>query len=454
MNLDTLFREHSERTDEVLDDLQVPAFVAVRQHRRVARNRVAVAAAGAVAIIAAVVLLVPRPADIPFTEDTPTTTAAVTTTTPSSTTGPVPDDPTEIELIATQWTSHKLGTDLLAVIGAGSPSYVDSGGFFIAGTYWTRGNDWFRGRLWRSSNGTDWSVVPGSGTVFPERVELVEVIGGDDRLLAWGGGAMVDPTTTIWVSQDGWTWTVAAQVATAEPRHGLVLESGGYLLYGGGLFDPEGFTGNPEVLLSSDGVSWEVVPAPAAFTAIVQLDSGQVIATGGPAAEPMTWTSADGRAWTLLSADHATTDGAGAAVNALVAAGPGLVAAGTNSAGEAAFWVSTDGRSFDQVASFEPNGPQGGWPDMEEPPTVDAIAAGPEWLVAVGHYGVGGDQARGIGGGAIWISRDGIGWDPVPVELLDRRATGLSGVAYGDATFVATGDRGEEPLILSWTPSS
>jgi hypothetical protein len=453
MDLDTLFREHSERTDEALEDLEIPAFGAVREHHRVARTRAAAAAVGAVAVIATALVLVPRPADIPFAEDAPTSTTVTSTSTlPTTTTSVAPDIPTGVDLIAAQWIVHKLGDDSLAVIGAGSPSHVGSEGFFVAGTHWTRGNDWFRGRLWRSSNGTDWSVVPGSGTVFPERVGLVEVIGGDDRVVTWGGGTMVDPTTTIWVSPDGWTWTVAGQVATAEPRHGLVLESGGYLLYGGGLHDPEGFTGNPEVLLSPDGISWEVVPAPVAFASIVQLDSGQLIATGGPAAEPMTWTSADGQVWTLLSADHSVAEGTGVVVNALVAAGPGLIAAGTNSDGEATFWVSPDGRNFEQVAGFGPNGVQGGWPDMEEPPTVHAIAVGSEWLVAVGHYGMGGDQARGIGGGAIWISQDGVRWASVPVEVLDRRATALGGVAYGNGTYVATGGRGEEPLVLSWTP--
>ncbi len=75
-------------------------------------------------------------------------------------------------------------------------------------------------------------------------------------------------------------------------------------------------------------------------------------------------------------------------------------------------------------------------------------------MVAVGDYGSGGDQARGVGGGAIWISQDGIDWEPVPVNLIDRRGTGLGDVAYNGSVFVAIGSRFEEPLVLSWTPDS
>jgi hypothetical protein len=437
-----------EQLDLAIENFEIPSLLEVQKRSRLRRTRMVLATAGTAAVIVAVALLLPRTADLPIADETPTTTPpASTTTTPASTTTAAIDEATVFDLIARQWTSHKLGDDPLAVIGVASASYIDSEGFFIAGSHWTRGNNFFRGRLWRSAAGNDWGVVPGSGTVFPEGVALVEVIGGEQGLVTWGGGTTVDPSTTVWVSQDGSNWTLSAQVAAPEPLHGLVLESGGYLLYGGGFYEvPEGFTGTLEVLLSADAVTWEVIPAPVPFTAIVQLESGQLIATGGWTSEPTTWTSTDGRAWTLLSADHSITQGTGVVVNALVAAGPGLVAGGTNAEGEAAFWVSIDGRVFEPVASFGPKGAQGGWPDLEEPPTVRAIAAGSEWLVAVGHHGHGGD--------AVWISKDGVAWDPVPIELLDRSAVSFDHVTYGDSTFVAIGFYGEEALVLTWTPSS
>ena len=455
MDLDTVFRQHSEQTDAAFEDTTIPPFRGIRQQHRWRGPQIAVAMVGAAAVVVTLVLLLPRQASLPVAEESSTTVSTATTEAVAPTTSATSAPLVGVELIATQWTSHSLGSDRLAVIGNRSISYIESQGFFIAGTHWTVGNDWFRGRLWRSEDGTDWGVVPGSGTIFPERVGLADVIGREGALVTWGHGVTVDPSTTVWTSQDGWAWTVSAHIPAAAPRRGLVLQSGDLLLWGGGTEGPEtGFTGNPEVLASTDAVSWEVIPVPVPFTAIVRLDSGRLVATGGQASEPMTWTSTDGRAWTLLSADHSITNGTGIVVNALVAAGPGLVAGGTNAEGEAALWVSTDGRVFEQVAGFEPKGPQGGWPNMEAPPTVSDIAVGREWLVAVGDYGFGGDQARGVGGGAIWISQDGMGWDPVPVELLDRRATSLVDVAYGDSIFVVTGGRGEEPLVLTWKPSS
>jgi hypothetical protein len=350
---------------------------------------------------------------------------------------------TGAELIATQWTSHKLGTDPRAVIGVGSISYVESKGFYIAGTYWAPEITSYQPRLWRSTDGVGWGVVPGSARFGESRV-----IGDERGMVAWGEGF-------VWVSQDGTDWT-SAEINVPEPLSGMVLDSGEFILYGGGSEDFDtGSTGEEtSVLLSADGITWDIIPAPVAFSAMVQLDSGELVATGGPADQPMTWTSPDGRVWTQLSEDHSISQGQGVMVNTLVAAGPGLVAGGTNAAGEAAFWVSTDGRVFQETAGFPPNGPIDSWPDMAGLPSVQAIAVGQGWMVAVGDYGWGGDQGRGIGGGAVWISQDGYYWEPVPVNLIDRRGTGLGDVAYGGSTFVAIGDRNQEPLVLTWAPSS
>ena len=461
MDIDTLFREHSERTDGALADLSVPPFEDVRRRRQIRSTRIAVATFGAVAVIAGVTLLLPRSANLPVAEESSTTTVSVTTTTVTTTTV-VTDDPvalTGVELIATQWNSHKLGTDPLAVIGAGSVAYVDPQGFFIAGTYWTPENTVYQARLWRSTDGTGWGVVPGSGTVFPERVGAIGVIGDDSGMVAWGEGSVWGGPggIVVWVSQDGTDWTVSAEIDTSLPPSGLLLDSGEFILYGGGNEDFDAGRspgGETSVLLSADGITWDIIPAPVAFSAMVQLDSGELVATGGQAGEPMTWTSTDGRAWTLLSDDHSISQGWGVMVNTLTEAGPGLVAGGTNMDGEATFWVSADGRTFQQTASFPPIGPIDSWPDMAGPPSVHAIAVGQGWMVAVGDYGWGGDQARGVGGGAIWISQDGIDWGPVPVNSIDRRGTGLRDIAYGGSAFVAIGDGNQGPLVLTWVPSS
>ena len=439
MDIDTLFREHSERLDGALSDISVPPFEDLGRGHRIRRTRVAVAAFGAVAVVAGAAILLPRSANLPVAQSPTTTTSAATTTV-------VTDDPVAlsgVELIASQWTSHKLGTDPRAVLSARSISFVESKGFYIAGTHWAPEITSYQTRMWRSTDGAGWVAVPGS-----EQFGATRVIGDENGMVAWGEGF-------VWVSKDGTDWTVSAEIDAPLPRDGLVLDSGEFILYG---YEAENFeTGSTgeetDLLLSSDGISWDVIPTPVAFSAMVQLDSGDLVATGGQASEPMTWTSTDGRTWTLLSDDLSISRGQGAMVNTLVAAGPGLVAGGTNASGEAAFWVSTDGQTFQQTASFPPNGPINSWPDMAGPPSVQAIAVGEGWMVAVGDYGWGGDQSRGIGGGAIWISRAGIDWEPVPVELIDRRGTGLGDVAYGGSTFVAVGDRNQEPLVLTWEPS-
>lgn len=441
MDLDTLFNQHSAQTDAALEGLPVPPFEDAHRRLRQRGIRMAVATSGAVALVAGVVLLFPRTTDLPVAEASSTTTASVTTTTV------VTDDPVAlsgVELIASQWTSHKLGTDPLAVISARLISYVESKGFYIAGTYWGPEINFYQARLWRSTDGAGWGVVPDSA-----RFGETRVIGDERGMVAWGEGF-------VWVSQDGTDWTISAEIDAPLPRNGMVLESGEFILYGGGAEDFDtGSTGEEtDVLVSADGITWDIIPAPVAFSAVVQLDSGELVATGGAASEPMTWTSPDGRAWTLLSEDHSISQGQGVIVNTLVAAGPGLIAGGTNLNGEATFWVSADGRTFRQTASFPPIGPIDSWPDMAGPPSVQAIAVGQEWMVAVGDYGSGGDQARGVGGGAIWISQDGIDWEPVPVDLIDRRGTGLGDVAYGGSTFVVVGDRNQEPLVLTWEPSS
>ena len=112
MDLDTLFNQHSAQTDAAFEGLVVPPFEDAQRRHRQRGIRMAVATFGAVALVAGVVLLIPRATDLPVAEESSTPTAPATTTTV------VTDDPVAlsgVELIASQWTSHRLGTDPLAV---------------------------------------------------------------------------------------------------------------------------------------------------------------------------------------------------------------------------------------------------------------------------------------------------------------------------------------------------
>ena len=365
------------------------------------------------------------------------------TLTPAATSTGATDDPVQVsnvELIASQWTSQEILREVpFSEAQAFSIAHVGREGFVITGTIWTPEDPTHRPRMWESTDGDTWSVVPGSETMFPDtfpdRTGPAGIVADEREMVAYG--------TSIWFTPNGTDWTPGTiESDGSPPTSGIVLESGDYVLYGNFLFTE----GAARVLFSEDGTTWNTIPTPVGFSAMVQLDSGQLVATGGKASEPMTWTSTDGKAWTPLSDDHSTSQGRGVLVTTMVAGGPGLVAAGMNSDGEPTFWTSVGGRTFQETASF-PLAFQTPEDASREAPPVAAIAVGEEWMVAVGNYGYKGYMSVP----AIWVSRDGAVWEAVPVDRIDRIA-GLSDVTYDGSTFIAIGHRNARPVLLKWEP--
>ncbi len=118
------------------------------------------------------------------------------------------------------------------------------------------------------------------------------------------------------------------------------------------------------------------------------------------------WWSSDGLAWERVPHNESTFGGADSQRMVSVAALPnGFVAVGIHEdagQGDAAVWFSLDGRSWERVAHDE--GVLGGAGVQR----MDAVAAFPDGVVAVGLQNVDGDAD-----GAVWLSPDGLRWSRV-----------------------------------------
>lgn len=99
-----------------------------------------------------------------------------------------------------------------------------------------------------------------------------------------------------------------------------------------------------------------------------------------------------------------------------------MIAAGTSAADGAAVWTSRDGLAWHRSQDF---------PDAPDS-TIDDITLGPAGVVAVGSATTG----RGLVP-AVWISADGLTWEPV--DDPDLTAGEMAAVAGGPAGYVALG---------------
>src|SRR6266542_5696122 len=152
-------------------------------------------------------------------------------------------------------------------------------------------------------------------------------------------------------------------------------------------------------------------------------------ASGSIDSDASVWRSADGREWTLDTADaFAGPAGSDQEMWGVTAFSGGLVAAGSDDRGgdpDAAFWLH-DQDGWSEPVLLRKDGDQ----------VVKAVVAGGGGLVAVGSTVSAGSQDA-----AIWISADGSKWHAVP-GLAAPGSQQLTGVvAYGSG-FVAVGSEG------------
>jgi hypothetical protein len=301
------------------------------------------------------------------------------------------------------------------------------------------------------------------------------------------GSATLEPSVvTLAPSPDLTDWS---KVASFEGEGlgvlGLVHGPAGYLAIGNDRDDeaPRG-----RVWLSSDGLSWELLPpgdvfARAYLTHLVVASDGRYLAFGRiedvshtfdevPLA---TWETADGRSWrrtelglpTHLSSVH-------------VAAGDkGYLLAGSRpDPNRYELWLSADARTWELVRELPPistgttyqnigsiaAGPEGfvAAGSRESAPYVIASGDGREWFEAAPVQGLGlvpaiaplaGDwiTAGGLSNGPIpvWFSPNGLDWEQVATFGTDSEAFELySLVSTGDRVFAQLTVLGEHPAVL------
>lgn len=353
------------------------------------------------------------------------------------------------------WTSHRIVGDL-----PGIGDVVSFGpGFVVVGVTFTQGDVRGRGQIWTSVDGMSWSEVADEGVLFDEGHYALGILANDSGGVVWGtnnrqGG------TVILTSSNGIAWDL---ITTRQPpleghytfTDGIALASGGYLLYGVGS-NCYAETGDcfpvdaPRVLVSDDGVSWELIPTPVTFTAITQTTTGDLLAVGGFISEPTTWISGDdGQTWQQHGPDRTIEEGPSAQVWILESTPYGLIAAGLDPDQRSMLWLSEDGRTFTPVHEL----PVG--PEPKGYRAVNAITFGGRWVIAVGSLRTdAGDQQL------MWASRDGSEWRSVPLEGTYLGGAALDDIAYRDSVFIAVGNHAFPPanagipLVLRWESST
>jgi Tol biopolymer transport system component len=259
------------------------------------------------------------------------------------------------------------------------------------------------------------------------------LVAGPDRLAAVGvhGGP-----ATAWTSSDGaiWTRSPAEDLDRADLED---IRSGGPGFLATGRTGPDGSHGEPWILTSEDGVSWNRLPDDPVFGDTLFISA---VAPGGPGLVAVgswmgAWYSSDGMTWERASVPpvppevYPGDDGKTPQIYLTDVADQGgrLVATGwamlNDNSEVIVVWTSRDGRSWTDVPTKADVFPPGS--------SISEITAGPEGFVAVGHLADGQESTA-----AIWSSPDGRDWRlhrPGPEGLQ------LSSVAAGDGGYVAVG---------------
>jgi hypothetical protein len=195
---------------------------------------------------------------------------------------------------------------------------------------------------------------------------------------------------------------------------------------------------------SGDGSSWSFHPIDSAefrfAVAVTGSADGTVVAVGRSRAQPVAWTSENGRTWDRHSAPN-LEEGSVERMTTVVRTDDGYLAGG--SAGpelldrHARFWTSADGKSWAAVPDD---------PSAFENAEVRAIARLSTGFVAVGVVGAAQKPTAAVA----WVSADGTRWTRVD----DAAFAGTVAVAIVAAPFgglVAVGSDLDRHEAVAWT---
>lgn len=280
------------------------------------------------------------------------------------------------------------------------------------------------GRIWLSSDGTSWEVVPSDPTF--EHATLTSVVtAGDGTLLA--SGFIFTPSQALdslaayemWHSTNGRTWRGAAEFETAVLPIGRVVHGRqGYLLSRAhGLSLATGPSG-AELWHSLDGLSWDLVyeSADERITTLAAGDEGFVaVREAADYATRITMASADGREWfdgdmlpeELAASSLAALDGDWVMVGRGSEGPPAEPGPVTPGVWELPVWFSANGLQWEPMTSIS-------WPG-------DGLGfAGPGPLVSIGERLFLSPVAAGGGprlsSAGVWSSADGSSWETTDIR--------------------------------------
>jgi hypothetical protein len=229
-----------------------------------------------------------------------------------------------------------------------------------------------KGDVWSSSDGTAWTRT--NPDAFPARL-FHAAVSFKDRMWVIGGmgGSSSDTFNDVWSSADGTSWKLENAHAPFHDRYGLscLVFNGRMWVIGGGYYDEteDNSVFFNDVWSSDDGINWIKEKDHAAFNAradaLAAVFNNKMWIIGGTydgssmdAIYKDIWSSADGKNWTLVTADPAFGDRYSA--SAVVHDNKLWIIAGTGSSYGGLYrndiWYSIDGYNWQEAtnsAEFE-----------------------------------------------------------------------------------------------------
>jgi len=205
--------------------------------------------------------------------------------------------------------------------------------------------------IWRSADGTDWTLVAPNeewGWTFANDVAT------DGRLLAFAGNEHQFGLGHVWTSADGSTWTERTSDGGPATMNAIHGNADGFVSVGYRL-DEDG-NSLPAIWHSADGESWTdaTLPAtedPVSLLDVVHVPNGPYVALGVvgvqiDAGAYVIWTADDPSTWT------AVTELTGGSLPGLLHTTDTGVVAITGTLEGPALRFSTDGTTWEEVPNF------------------------------------------------------------------------------------------------------
>jgi len=323
-----------------------------------------------------------------------------------------------------------------------------SGRFVAVGSDQEGSGSRVRGRVWVSSVGSSWELLP-VDPVFDLAYLTNVVTAADGRHLIFGriedasGGSEAIPHA-VWESADGRSWRridlgLPADLGSID----VVVGPAGYLLsgvrFGAGL---------DQLWLSPDGRQWEQVrelpPRNGPFYEDIQRIAAGAegfVAAGIRESAPYIIASADGREW-FEAPDQPALHQIGAAPRIASLGGDWIIPGTTDEDGGVVIWFSENGLDWAMTATIASRDP-GGSPSF----AADLVNAGGHLFLTLaspaGHPAI-----LPVG---VWSSTDGRIWEPID---LSPEAFVYAAAASDDAVVLAGVAPAREQRATFWVQSA